>query len=147
MAIATALSQDAGATLPWKTVRDAIAGALQARFIELAEDSTEWPCDFAAAKSVRVKVAEAQPSGAGGKSGRGGGLPNIKTAEAEFEPSQLQDLGDAVPKLLDIKARTNVPIRFHVRLELGDGVAAPDERVVGDVNEVLESLGDGFKVG
>lgn len=149
MAIATALSQDAGATLPWKTVRDAIAGALQARFIELTEDSTEWPCEFAAAKSVRVKVAEAQPGGGGGgggKGGRAGGSPNIKTAEAEFEPSQLQDLGDAVPKLLDIKAKSNVPLRFHVRLEIGDGVTPPDQKVVDEVNDALDGLSDAFRV-
>lgn len=150
LALATALSQDAGATLPWKTVRDAISGALQARFVELTEDSGEWPCEFAGAKTVRIKVAEAQPTpggGGGGKGDRGVAPPNVRTAEAEFEPSQLQDLGDAVPRLLDIKARSNVPIRFHVRLELGDGVMAPDEGVIAEVNEALESLGDGFRVG
>lgn len=39
LAIATALSQQAGRTLPWKTVRDVIGGSLQARFIALADGS------------------------------------------------------------------------------------------------------------
>src|SRR5690606_32968046 len=46
MAIATTLSQQAGRTLPWKTVRDVITGALSARFIALAEDSAAWPCEL-----------------------------------------------------------------------------------------------------
>jgi hypothetical protein len=149
LAIAASLSQIAGATLPWKTVRDAISGALQARFVELTEDSGDWPCDLVAAKSVRVKVAAAQvPAGGGGVggSGRRPPPPNVRVAEADFEPSQLQDLGDAVPRLLDIKARTNVALRFHVRLEIGDGATAPDAKVVEEVNRALEGLGDAFKV-
>lgn len=149
MSITTALSQEAGSTLPWKTVRDAITGALQARFIELTGDSAEWPCEFAAAKSVKVKLASAQPAtgvGTGGKGPSGGSSPNVKAAEAEFEPSQLQDLGDAVPKLLDIKARTNVPLRFHVRLEIGDGVTTPEQAVVDEVNEALDGLSDTFRI-
>lgn len=149
LALATALSQDAGATLPWKTVRDAISGAVQARFVELTEDSGEWPCEFAGAKSVRIKVAVAQPipgGGGGGKGGRGAAPPSVRTAEAEFEPSQLQDLGDAMPRLLDIKARTNIAIRFHVRLELGDGVTPPDAGVVAEINEALDGLGETFRV-
>ncbi|NLT78120.1 MAG: hypothetical protein GXX98_16495, partial [Planctomycetes bacterium] len=39
LAIATALSQQAGYTLPWKTVRDVIGGAISARFVALADDS------------------------------------------------------------------------------------------------------------
>lgn len=147
LAIATSLSQAAGATLPWKTVRDAIAGALQARFVELAEDSAEWPCDLVAAKSVRIKVATAQatagPGGTGG--GRRTTSSNVRAAEAQFEPSQLQDLGDAVPRLLDIKARTNVQMRFQVRLEIGDGVSEPDPSVVAEINRVLETVGQTFR--
>ena len=148
LAIATALSQDAGSTLPWKTVRDAISGAVQARFIELTEESETWPCDFASAKGVHFKPAEAQPAGGGGTGGggRGGRKPNVQMAEAEFEPSQLQDLGDAVPRLLDIKAKTNVAMRFHVRLEIGDGETPPEQSVLDDVNDALEGLGDSFRV-
>lgn len=149
LALATALSQVAGATLPWKTIRDAISGALQARFVELTDDSGDWPCDLVAAKSVRLKVAAAQvPSGGGGSGGTGRRPPppNVCVAEADFEPSHIQDLGDAVPRLLDIKARTNVSLRFHVRLEIGDGVTALDPKVVEDVNRALEGLGGSFKV-
>ena len=43
LSIATALSVKAGKTLPWKTVRDVISAALQARFLELAEDRRPGP--------------------------------------------------------------------------------------------------------
>ena len=148
LAIATSLSQTAGATLPWKTVRDAIAGALQARFVELTDDSGEWPCDLVAAKAVRVKVASAPPPG-GGSGPTGGRRPvaaNIRSAEAEFEPSQLQDLGDAVPRLLDIKAKTNVSLRFHVRLEIGDGSTVVDQSIIAEINKALESVASTFKL-
>jgi hypothetical protein len=117
--------------------------------VELTDDSGDWPCDLVAAKSVRLKVAAAQvPSGGGGSGGAGRRPPppNVCVAEADFEPSQIQDLGDAVPRLLDIKARTNLSLRFHVRLEIGDGVTAPDPKVVEDVNRALEGLGGSFKV-
>lgn len=148
LAIATSLSQTAGATLPWKTVRDAIAGALQARFVELSDDSGEWPCDLVAAKAVRVKVASAPPPG-GGSGPTGGRRPaaaNVRSAEAEFEPSQLQDLGDAVPRLLDIKAKTNLSLRFHVRLEIGDGSTAVDPAVIAEINKALESVAGTFRL-
>ncbi|MCC6285052.1 MAG: hypothetical protein IT439_07075, partial [Phycisphaerales bacterium] len=148
LAVATSLSQTAGATLPWKTVRDAIAGALQARFVELTDDSGKWPCDLVAAKAVRIKVASAPPPG-GGSGPTGGRRPvatNIRSAEAEFEPSQLQDLGDAVPRLLDIKAKTNVSLRFHVRLEIGDGSTAVDPAVIAEINKALESVAGTFRL-
>jgi hypothetical protein len=147
MAIATALSQEAGETLPWKTIRDAISGALKARFIELTDDSAEWPCDLAAAKTVKLKAAAAQPATGGGKGGkgpRGAGSPNVKAAEAEFEPAQIQDLADALPQLLEIKAKANVPLRFYVRLEVGDGVELPDQKLLDEITEELRGISDGF---
>jgi hypothetical protein len=57
LAIATALSQEAAATLPWKTVRDAISGAIQARFLTLDTDSGTWPCDLVGANTVKLQPA------------------------------------------------------------------------------------------
>ena len=46
LAIATALSQKDGKTLPWKTVKDVIGASLQARYTKLADGSAPWPCDL-----------------------------------------------------------------------------------------------------
>jgi hypothetical protein len=37
-------------------------------------------------------------------------------------------------------------MRFHLRLELGDGDTLPDEEVVSEVNEVLKDLSGEFRV-
>lgn len=149
LAIATALSQQAGNTLPWKTVRDVVGGALQARFIALADDSTPWPCELSGANLIKIKVAAPGVGGGGTGGGAGGGgtaPPNVRLAAADFEPSQMQDLGDLVPALLEIKAKAKIAMKFHVRLEIGDGTSPPSDQVVGDINSVLKDLGDGFRV-
>jgi len=149
MAIATTLSQQAGRTLPWKTVRDGITGALSARFIALAEDSAAWPCELSAANAVKIKGAPAETGGAGGGTagGTGGGAKaGVRTAAADFEPSQIQDLSDLIPALLEIKAKAKIGMKFHVRLEIGDGSTPPGEDVVNDINTLLKELGDEFMV-
>jgi len=152
LSIATALSQLAGNTLPWKTVRDVIGGSLQARFVALADDSSPWPCDLPAANTVKIKVA-AVGTGGGTGGGSGGGTggggptpPNIRSAAADFEPSQMQDLGDLIPVLLEVKAKANVAMKFHVRLELGDGKTKPSDSVVNEVNALLKDMNGGFRV-
>ena len=140
LSVATALSNAKGVTLPWKTVRDVINASLQARFTELAEDSGQWPCEFPAAPTVKLKVSEA-----GGKGG-GEDQPNVRVGEAQLEPVEIQDLGDAVAKLWEIKARSNVPIVINVRIEVGDGKEMPPEEVVSEINELLSGLKDGFQV-
>ncbi len=75
LALATALSQKAGKTLPWKTIKDVIGASLNARFTQLADGSAPWPCDLPAAQTVKLKVAPAGPGGgAGGSAGGGGSL-------------------------------------------------------------------------
>jgi len=149
LAIATALSQKAGKTLPWKTVKDAIGASIN-RFTLLADGSAPWPCDLPAAQTVKLKVAPAGTGGCGGDPGRGttggGTPPTICVAEADFEPSQIQDLGDLIPALLEVKAKCKVAMKFRVRLELGDGKTKPSDQVVGEVNAALEDLDDGFRV-
>ena len=96
LAIATALSQKAGKTLPWKTVKDVIGASLNwRRFTQLAVGSAPWPCDLPAAQTVRLKVAPAGPRGGGGGTGggiTGGGVPppTIRVAEADFEPGRFK---------------------------------------------------------
>ena len=149
LAITTVLSQQAGYTLPWKTVRDVIGGAISARFIALADDSAPWPCELSAANAVKIKVATA---GAGGGAAVGGGTgggpkPGVRLAAGDFEPSQIQDLGDLIPALLNIKARAKVGMKFHVRLEIGDGSTPPSDELVNEINGLLKDLGGEFRIG
>ncbi|MHB1768008.1 MAG: DUF499 domain-containing protein, partial [Phycisphaerae bacterium] len=148
LAIATALSQQAGRILPWRTVRDVIAAALQARFATLSGDSGPWPCDFPGAQALRFRVAE----GGARSTGLGGpeilpSKPDRLIARADFEPSEIQDLADAVPLLLALKARTNVSLRFHIQLEVGDDGRVPSAETLRELNTVLEKLKTGFRAG
>jgi RecD/TraA family predicted helicase len=141
LAVASALSHKAGQVLPWKTVRDAIAGTLQARFAELVDGSAKWPCEMHAAGAVRLKVA-ASGGGAGGTGGAGGGAAASKvlSASAYLEPRQIQDLADVVPRLLDIKAKSKVPIQFRIQVDVGDGKTVPPKNVAAEVTAVLSEV-------
>jgi hypothetical protein len=147
LSIATALSHKFGQNLPWKTAKDVITGSLNARFTELDGASGDWPCDYPAAQSIKIKVAAGAGAGAPGGRGEFGGKPagsNVLIARAELEPSEIQDLGDIVPQLLELKARSDVAIRFRVQIEIGDGRVAPPDDVVNEVNKLLAELKDGL---
>ena len=140
LSIATALSVKAGKTLPWKTVKDAIGSALQARFLELDAESQAWPCEFPSAQFIRLKAAAAVPQG-------GGGIPSghaskLLVAEAELESSQIQDLGDVLPKLLELRTKYELPIRFKFRIEIGDGKTQPPAEAKQKANAVLKGVKD-----
>ncbi|MBI5116394.1 DUF499 domain-containing protein [Candidatus Poribacteria bacterium] len=146
LSIATSLSMKQGKTLPWKTVRDVISAALQGRFLILEETSVKWPCDFPSAQLAKFKavsgVSETETSG-GYRTGAGAG---VLVADAELEPAQIQDLGDIVPKLLDIKAKTNVPIKFSVRIEMGDGKELPPQDATKEINKLLKEIKEDFRL-
>ena len=100
---------------------------------------------FAAAKFAKFKDTS-------GTSGREPGgeykpSPKVLVASADLEPSQVQDLGDIVPKLLDVKAKTNTPIKFAVRVELGDGEEVPSQEATDEVNKVLKDIKEDFQLG
>jgi hypothetical protein len=145
LSIATALSVKAGKTLPWKTVRDVINGALLARFLELGEGSHSWPCDFPSAQFVKLRATTGGAKvGLGGS--REGAAPKVLVAVADLEPSQVQDLGDNIPKFLEIKNKSNTPIRFQVHVELGDGTTIPSGEVAQKVNALLKSIKDDMQL-
>jgi hypothetical protein len=150
LAVATALSQESGKTLPWKTVSDVIGGSIQARFIALAEGSGPWPCELASAGAVKLGVAPAGASSGAGPATGASGKPapsSIRVAAADFEPAQMQDLLELIPEILALRLRANVPIRFHVRIEVGEAAVPPPPEVVEELNKTLKPLGDEFRVG
>ncbi len=135
LAIAVALSKKAGTNLPWATVRQAIDGAIRARMFELAIDSAAWPCDFAGAQSVRLRVPAGpqQPIDVLFKL-----RPNVLIAEAELRPSEIQDLAERLPELR--KAARTSDLKFRLRLELDGRGKSPAPDIVTKLNEVLASV-------
>ncbi len=145
LSIATSLSFKQGKTLPWKTVQDAITGALHARFIGLAEGSRDWPCDFPSAAAVRFRVEAG--GGVRGPRDEGGTTAKVFRGRAELDAAQIQELGDKVPALMAIRNRRGVPIHVHVQIEMGDGKAVPPKEAVQEANALLGEVKDELQLG
>ncbi len=152
MSLTTALSQEAGVNLPWRVVETAIDSALSGNFFKLADDSADWPCDYAAAKNVVFEVA-ADVSG-----GKGGTYPpkdkgtaavaekHGPRAAADLESFEIQDLAEALPKLLEIKNKCDAPMNFRVQIDFGDAEHQPDPSLIDEVNEILKEISDKMKM-
>jgi hypothetical protein len=151
LSIATALSQKIGQTLPWKTVGDVVSASLNARFTQLDPKSGKWPCEYPSAQGIKLKVATVSGSGGGiNEFGSGfGGIEtgsNILVARSELKPSEIQDMGDIIPKLLEIKNKANIPLSFRVQVELGDGETQPDDETVQSINLLLGDIKSDFQL-
>lgn len=134
LALSTALAVETGAPLPWPILRRAIDAAIQSRWLALAEDAGTWPCDAAGAQAVTL---EQPPRNAGRGPAREVDGQRSYIASADLEPNELQDLVDALPEV--IKASAGAPLRFHVRIMLGEGGEVAYELVT-SLNEILESI-------
>jgi hypothetical protein len=146
LSIAIALSQKFGQTMPWKTVKDVITASINARFAELDPTSGDWPCDYPAAQSIKLKIASG-PSGRPDGRGLGPTTPSMcLVAHAELEPSEIQDLAEIIPNLLELKAKFATPLTFRVQIELGDGKEKPSEDAAREINKLLKELRDGFEL-
>ena len=141
-AIIEALSQKISLPLPWKTVRDAINGAVQANFLEV---EGIWPCEAATAAQVTLRE-KPQPGGFTGT--REALTPPRKTtfkiAEAELQTHEIQDLAEAASELLSLSAVGQTPLRFFIQIRLGDGHTNPQDEQIEKINAVLEKVKKGW---
>jgi len=148
LSILTTLSVKAGKTLPWKTVRDVISGALQAWFLALDAGSRAWPCDLPSAQFVTFTTCregmEQSKNGAGWIKALE--QPKMLVAVADLEPSEVQNLSDIIPKLLEVKTKANVPLRFQIRIEMGDGKTMPSAETAQKVNAILKDVKEGLEL-
>ena len=149
LSVAAALAQKNGFNLPWKTVREAITSALNARFLELAEGSAYWPCDYPAAGAVTLVEAKAgeRRGGGAGLAGEGGvtdgtSAPGVRVGSSALEPHELQDLVDAMQQILEVKAQTGVPVQFHLRVEVGETGGADPTEAVEQISMILGDIKD-----
>jgi len=137
LGIGTSLSKKAGKILPWITVRDAIDGALNARFLELTEDSGPWPCDFSGAKKVKIRMPKEAPPSTPTPT------PGLFIAKADLEPSQIQDLADQIPEIT--KTAAGRKLKYHLRIELkADDEAAPE--IANKLNKFLKNVSDDLQL-
>ena len=140
LALATALSNQRGMTLPWHKVRTAIEDGIRARWIELADSSASWPCDMAGAQNVVLQIPSKKRIS---EDRRGkpyeGKPPGLLSAEVILEANGIQDLADQIPDIA--KAAVGNPLKFNVRVEFGGETAPPPESVK-KINELLSEVSD-----
>ena len=132
LGIATALSKKVGKTLPWVTVKEAINNGLKARFLELSEDSTSWPCEFTGAQAVKLRLPKEKPPPPPPPP------PDVLVAEAYLEPNQIQDLSDQIPDLT--KTAAGQDLKYRIQMEL-KGDEKRDE-ITKKLNELLKDVSD-----
>lgn len=145
-AIAVALSSKAGKTLPWVTVRAALDAAIHSRILETTTDSGTWPCDWAGAQHVKLRVPVAAPSAAPKVIDQPPVVkPGVRAGEAVLQVGEFQDLADAVGGLFE--AAAGYELRLAVRVELASkGKGEVPREVVDKVNVVLEKAGGKIKL-
>ena len=110
IALAQALSQARGRTLPWGLIRESIRAGVESRWLEVAEDSGPIGCGYDDAGNLRL----ARPASDGAPRPL---PPEPIVGGAVLEGSQIQDLADLVPGLLAASAGND--LRFCVRVTLG----------------------------
>ncbi|TEB10643.1 helix-turn-helix domain-containing protein [Pelotomaculum propionicicum] len=143
LVISIALCKRAGKTLPWGTVREAIDGAIRARFLERTPDSGPWPCDYTGAQTVELRVPAEQVSPP--SPGRPPEpQPRVMVAEAELRPNEIQDLADQIGVIR--KAAAGLDLKFHLRIELGSSPPPPPEDTVAKINQMLQKISSGLKL-
>jgi hypothetical protein len=69
--------------------------------------------------------------------------PGIVAAEADLRPNEIQNLADHIGELIRLATTAGVDLRFHLRVELGDGCEIPAD-VRTRVSKLLESVKSGF---
>ena len=142
LALSAALSVQVGAPLPWPILRRAINDALDGRWLALRPESGPWPCPAAGAAAVMLR----EPEPAGFADG-GGETASVRKGRhigsADLEPNELQDLVEALPEV--ITAAAGVPLRFHLRMTLGDGGELHAETAA-SINDILKSTNPGLRL-
>ena len=130
IALAQALSQSRGTTLPWGLVRDAITASTASRWLRLAAGGSSIDCAYEAAGSLVLERPD--------ESERYSVKPS--TGGAVLEVDQLQDLAELTSRLLEASA--GAELRFHVRVVL-DGDLSPDDRTA--LDKLLADVADDLK--
>jgi hypothetical protein len=131
LAISSALSNKYGKPMPWRMVHEALDGAFQAHYLERTVDSKPWPCDYGDAQWIKVRVPKDMPPPPPPPPPPDGEW----VAEADLQPSQIQDLAEGMGDLL--KAAAGSEIRFHLRVELDKKAS---QQVKQNINTTLEGI-------
>jgi hypothetical protein len=145
IAVLNACSARAGRPQPWPLVKDAIDSALRGHYLERTEDSGSWPCDIAAATSVKLRMVTGTVWTATGVKDEPSQptKPGVRRASAKLSPNELQDLADQIGDIK--KAATGAGLDIQVVIEVGhEGM--PSDDVVQKVRDLLGGVSKDLKL-
>ena len=129
------MSQKQGVATPWGLVRDSLGDAVRSRWLETAAGgggAVEW--DAAGAWCLRVPEPSNTPDVPAP-------APNAANVElAELAVNQVQDLAEAIPKLLNASAGSG--LRFRIGVLLNPDASDSMRR---QVDSLLEEIAPGLK--
>ena len=144
LALSAALSVQVGLPVPWPILRRAIDDALGAGWLALGPDCGPWPCDAPGAAAVTLIEPDAAATGFAVRKSDFAPIPKgAHTGSADLEPNELQDLIDVLPNVITVAV--GVPLRFHIRITLGDGDDVAPE-TVSSLNELLEGVSSDLRL-
>ena len=136
LAIAVALSSKIGKPLPWNLVQEALNGAFHAHYLERTINSKPWPCDYGDAQWIKVKIPTTPPPTP---------LPppppsGVLVAEADLEPSQIQDLADMMGEL--VEKTVGHKMKIHLRIEVDQKISKENlekvQQILKDIDEDMD---------
>lgn len=145
LALSSVLSKKLGTNLPWLTVREAIDGALRARLLERTVDSGPWPCGFAEAQGVKLRIPQTeqkpqppvpppQPR------------PGVRTAEAELDIVEVQDLADNIAAVKNAVTAAGGTVKFRVVVEVSGRDGLPADALE-SINQALAKASPKLRLG
>ncbi|MDR3358285.1 MAG: DUF499 domain-containing protein [Desulfovibrio sp.] len=146
-AVAAALSRKIGMTLPWKTIKEAVDAALNARFVSLDPISPPWPCALAEASRVRL-LRKREAGGVEEPRAPYGAAPmpaNMRVFRSSITLNQLQDAGDIVPELLRIQQTWDIQVKVDISFTIGRDDAAAPEEALQELKVALKKVGKNFE--
>jgi len=130
--IALFLSKKHRVNLPWKTVREAIDGAVRVRLMEVIPGSTSWPCDEGASKSVFFKIVESTtPIPA----------PRGLSGNADLTIGDLQNLSEAIADI--IGQHPDIDLKLHLRVDVAK---VKNKEDLAKINELLRKVNSGLEL-
>ena len=131
LGLSVALAGQEHHPIPWTVLRRAVGDAISSRWLEVAPEIGDWPCEPAGAAALRLRVPDAfDPISVSEKKG-------VYTCSAALEPAALQDLVDALPDI--VRTAAGVRLEFSIRVKLGNGKDVPPDTVE-SIKALLEGV-------
>lgn len=143
IALLNSCSNKAARPQPWPLVKDAIDSAIRGHYLERTDDSGPWPCELAAASSVKLRgVTQTVPTG-GGQPTPPPPKPGVLRASARLTTDQVQDLADQIGELK--KAAAGAGLDITVTIEVGAEAPASSD-CQSRINGLLAVVTEGFEL-